>query len=537
MKRTALLFLVLLSLGGVASVSLAEASPMADAGLDQTVTVDTAVQLDGTGTAHPAGDIESYQWRINTPDGRRTSPECPNCERTSFVPRTPGRYDVTLTVTDTDGTQESDTLYIYVNDAGPSVALDGPRTPTPTEPTEYVATAESPDAELAEIAWSIDDEIAAIRSLDGSKDSNDLRVAFPDSSTYRVQVVVVDTNGRTAYDELLVRPGEERAQSDDADWMDVDSTPTSSNCASASNSGDCPTGAAPSERTEAPPEPTLPPLEIESPESTPEPQPPRDEEIFYDTDGYADTLRAGSEIVDSSYLSQTTSAVGLDGGDNAPWETSLGEEIYEGTVGKASTFVFGQEQETVTCETTGGELNGCDEKIRQLEHEGGTTNAHSPSGGGAYQEYGLENAERVYGPDPTNLEDGQNAEVTVVVQEDQDNIIERGRDAIGAVEDAVSSGSGDDSTEDHRERDDTEPIVTGGSPSDDDSSESSSAASDLHSRLPETDDIGGDYSAEDTETSSQNDGGSEFSLPDDIGGGSNSAGSGRLNGIGGGLTR
>jgi hypothetical protein len=42
---------------------------MADAGLDQTVTDGTPVELDGSGSLHPDGQITAYEWSIEA-DGQ-----------------------------------------------------------------------------------------------------------------------------------------------------------------------------------------------------------------------------------------------------------------------------------------------------------------------------------------------------------------------------------------------------------------------------------------------------------------------------------
>lgn len=132
MFRIAILVASLTVLGAFVGVSSAASGPMADAGLDQSVTVDTVVHLDGTGSNHPSGALSDYEWRIRTPDGRLIEPDCPDCERSQFTPSTVGRYEVTLTVAGPDGTRSSDSLYVYVEDAGPEVALSGSVHPTPT---------------------------------------------------------------------------------------------------------------------------------------------------------------------------------------------------------------------------------------------------------------------------------------------------------------------------------------------------------------------------------------------------------------------
>ena len=91
MKRYALLVAVLALAGGVAGVAAADAGPLADAGLDQEVESGTTVHLDATGSSHPDGSIDDYEWSIETPDGRQRRPACPTCARTEFTPTDPGR--------------------------------------------------------------------------------------------------------------------------------------------------------------------------------------------------------------------------------------------------------------------------------------------------------------------------------------------------------------------------------------------------------------------------------------------------------------
>lgn len=206
MSRIAILVATLTLLGAFVGVSSAASGPMADVGLDQSVTVNTVVHLDGTGSNHPDGPLSDHEWHIRTPGGRTIEPDCPDCERSRFTPSTVGRYEVTLTVTGPDGARSTDSLYVYVEDAGPDVALSGQRNPDPGQPVTYTASAESADAELEEIAWAVEDEIVAVRSLGGTTDQSELSLAFQDAETHRVQVVVRDTNGRTAYDQLYVQP-------------------------------------------------------------------------------------------------------------------------------------------------------------------------------------------------------------------------------------------------------------------------------------------------------------------------------------------
>jgi hypothetical protein len=108
--------------GAVGGASAA-GGPMADAGLDQTVTDGKPVELDGSGSFHPDGQITSYEWSIETEKPGTFEPDCPNCERTDFVPPTPGTYNVTLTVTSNTGRSATDSMSLTVTTGSSSVEL------------------------------------------------------------------------------------------------------------------------------------------------------------------------------------------------------------------------------------------------------------------------------------------------------------------------------------------------------------------------------------------------------------------------------
>lgn len=404
MFRLAILVASLALLGAFVGVSSAAGGPMADAGLDQSVTVDTVVHLDGTGSNHPTGPLSDYEWRIRTPDGREIEPDCPHCERSQFTPSTVGRYEVTLTVAGPDGSRSTDSLYVYVEDAGPNVALSGQRTPDPDQPVTYTASAESSDAELEEIAWAVEDEIVAVRSLDGSADQSELSLAFQNAETHRVQVVVRDTNGRTAYDQLHVQP-----QADSANIPDSGPQPENGEC----DSVIC---------LDIDPPQTPPGNEDENEDPNPAPF-----EVRYMTDGYESRQFVGLTGGDSSYMGVTTEEFGLDGGENAHWEQGIWEKSLGSAISRGSKALFGQEQKTVRCEIDGSDTipRGCEEKVAELENSGTTSNVYSPTSSGAYSEYGLTGGERIRGDNPTKLEEGEKADVTIVIQQEEEGIVDR----------------------------------------------------------------------------------------------------------------
>ncbi|PSQ49700.1 hypothetical protein BRD15_02985, partial [Halobacteriales archaeon SW_6_65_15] len=98
-KKTFVVALALLTVASTAAgtVPLADTTssneaPLADAGLDQEVTKDATVILDGTGSRDPNGDIERYNWSIRTPNDETITSECPDCARTKFAPSELDRY-------------------------------------------------------------------------------------------------------------------------------------------------------------------------------------------------------------------------------------------------------------------------------------------------------------------------------------------------------------------------------------------------------------------------------------------------------------
>jgi hypothetical protein len=191
---------------GVAGVVAADDGPLAAAGLDQEVGVNTTVQLDGTGSTHPDGRIEGYEWSIETPDGRTVTPDCRTCARTQFTPRSVGRYDVTLTVTDGEGRTDSDTLYVYVEEAGPTVDLSGDTEPAVDDPTAYNASARTNGADLETLTWKLGNRTVARDLMDGQADWTRRSFSFTEADTYRLVVIARDASNRTARDTLAVEP-------------------------------------------------------------------------------------------------------------------------------------------------------------------------------------------------------------------------------------------------------------------------------------------------------------------------------------------
>ena len=110
--------------------------PVADAGDDQTVDVNTDVTFDGSGSrAHAGRTITSYSWDF----GPDATPATGTGVRPSCSYSTHGEKTVTLTVTDSGGDTDSDTMTVTVSEAI-SLTLTGPDTVTRGDATRYTAS-------------------------------------------------------------------------------------------------------------------------------------------------------------------------------------------------------------------------------------------------------------------------------------------------------------------------------------------------------------------------------------------------------------
>ena len=109
-------------------------SPVADAGADQSLSADEAINLDGGGSYDPDGDALSYTWSFSrVPEGstllEMESPFSANnmaTPHTSFFPDLMGTYIISLSVTDIKGSvSQSDSVIVTVTEGQLPVAMAG----------------------------------------------------------------------------------------------------------------------------------------------------------------------------------------------------------------------------------------------------------------------------------------------------------------------------------------------------------------------------------------------------------------------------
>ncbi len=134
-------------------------TPIADAGLDDSVDNGTAYGFDGSGSWDNV-DIVNYAWDIDASDG--VDWDSPDYEGPALWDPThtynqPGDYTVTLNVTDAAGNSDTDTVKIDVIDIMNPVANAGPDDIV-DENIQYIFDASNSydDAGITEYAWDMD---------------------------------------------------------------------------------------------------------------------------------------------------------------------------------------------------------------------------------------------------------------------------------------------------------------------------------------------------------------------------------------------
>lgn len=151
-------------------------------------TTETQFTFDASGSSDPDGDIVSYEWEFG--DG-----ETATGQTVQHTYAEPGTYNVTLTVTDDDGAEATETKEVVVESASP----DAQFTVTPTGgSTETIFTfnasgSSDPDGEIVAYTWDFGDGSAPVTEDDPTTEHQ-----FGAPGTYEVTLTVTDDDGATA---------------------------------------------------------------------------------------------------------------------------------------------------------------------------------------------------------------------------------------------------------------------------------------------------------------------------------------------------
>ena len=198
--------------------------PTANAGIDLDATVNSAVTLDGSGSADAEGAV-TYSWALTTrPDGSNASVTSATQAKATLTPDVEGTYVATLTVKDTDGNEDSDETTITVTEAAgePPVASivdednksinEDNKNDEVTVGTGYALDGsnsfdtDTDDKDLT-FAWEIVEkpEGSSAASVAAATDNPDEAVFTPDViGPYTIRLTVSDPEGNTSTAEVTI---------------------------------------------------------------------------------------------------------------------------------------------------------------------------------------------------------------------------------------------------------------------------------------------------------------------------------------------
>src|SRR5690606_35054501 len=104
----------------VVTIGTSNSAPKADAGLDQTVAVNDLVELDGSASSDPDGDLLSYAWSLTSrPAGSSAALSNANTANPVFVADRAGEYVATLVVSDGELDSEPDSVRVSTANSAP----------------------------------------------------------------------------------------------------------------------------------------------------------------------------------------------------------------------------------------------------------------------------------------------------------------------------------------------------------------------------------------------------------------------------------
>jgi len=167
-------------------------SPIANAGDDKNVEVNTTINIIGSGTDND-GVIVSYKWEEN-------GTALANTASFDYISSVEGNHTLILTVTDNDGLADTDTMIVTVMPKGiiPPVAVAGAdQNITEGETVELNASASyDPNGQIVSYSWSENGTVFANTAL--------FSLANLTVGQHIIQVKVTDNDGHTDMDTLIV---------------------------------------------------------------------------------------------------------------------------------------------------------------------------------------------------------------------------------------------------------------------------------------------------------------------------------------------
>ncbi|MDH5191912.1 MAG: PKD domain-containing protein [Gammaproteobacteria bacterium] len=175
--------------------------PVADTGSDQTVTVNTTVQLDGNASSDPDGDYPlTYSWTITQKPGNSTAVlSDTGIVLPTFIADVPGNYTIDLVVTDSKGNISlPDTVVISTTNTVPVAVIQAAPLSVIQHGTSVSLDSSSsydPDGDaIDKISWVLKSPVGSTATL--VDPAATLTTFTPDvHGNYTVELIVTDKHG------------------------------------------------------------------------------------------------------------------------------------------------------------------------------------------------------------------------------------------------------------------------------------------------------------------------------------------------------